>query len=399
MSEAPSGNDAPNPAPADNTPFLRRKPVRVFGALLLVAAIAGTAYWLHSRNLEETDDAFIDTDVTSVAARVAGQVIEVKVDDNRLVKAGDVLAIIDPNDFGAEAARAKAVYEEAKNNAALIRVDAAAKLESARAQLAEANAAKVAAEAGLRSSRADLLAAKANQVQRDRDEKRYLDAGDRSVSQAQVDSAKALAAQGRAITVSFENRTANFEAQLISAEAKVKVAEANLAAAETVAQQIAVADAKAAQSKAARESADLSLSYTKIIAPVSGRVTKRSVRVGQYVRPGQAVLAIVPRSFWVTANFKETQIGRMRPGQPVAISVDAYPDLKLKGHIDSIQSGSGASFSLLPPENATGNYVKVVQRVPVKILFDNLDDATRDLLGVGLSVIPEVNVSETPAAK
>ena len=147
----------------------------------------------------------------------------------------------------------------------------------------------------------------------------------------------------------------------------------------------------AAQSEAAVRQAELSLSYTKVTAPDAGRVTRRVVEQGNYIQPGQSLLAIVPKNIWVVANFKETQLTHMRPGQPVTVEVDAYPQFKFKGHVDSIQNGAGARFSLFPPENATGNYIKVVQRVPVKIVLDDMPE-TELALGPGMSVVPKVRV-------
>jgi membrane fusion protein (multidrug efflux system) len=189
-------------------------------------------------------------------------------------------------------------------------------------------------------------------------------------------------------------------ALLIAARAQLRQAQARLVAAQSAPQRIQQSRAQANVSRADRDKAGaemaqarLELSYTHIYAPTGGFVTKKGIEAGQFVQAGQSILAIVPREVWVTANFKETQLTRMRPGQPVEITVDAYPDMTFHGYVDSIQRGTGARFSLLPPENATGNYVKVVQRVPVKIVFSQPKETAQAFLAPGMSVVPEVNVS------
>ncbi|MGN6506045.1 MAG: HlyD family efflux transporter periplasmic adaptor subunit, partial [Tepidisphaeraceae bacterium] len=188
------------------------------------------------------------------------------------------------------------------------------------------------------------------------------------------------------------------------ADAKVAAAQGVLAAAETAKQQIAAAEAKSryadaqvGKAQAVVDAAMLDVSYTTIKAPAAGRVTRKNIQPGQYVQVGQSLLAVVPQAFWVTANFKETQLTHMRVGQPVEISVDAFPGTTLHGHVQSVQAGTGARFSMLPAENATGNYVKVVQRVPVKIVLDS-QDKTEGLLGLGMSVTPSVRLIDPPAA-
>jgi membrane fusion protein (multidrug efflux system) len=261
----------------------------------------------HSFTHEITDDAFIDVHFVSVAPKIAGRVAVVHVDDNQLVRKGDVLVEIDPRDF----------------------------------------------HVALTQAKANLAKDKATQVQANVNEKR-----------AQVLFAKKV--------ISTQERDTNV-ATLDSSKASVEADEA------------------------AVEQAELNLSYAKITAPVDGYVTKLAVAIGDYLQVGQALMSLVPPRVWVIANFKETQLRSMRPGQPVDISVDAYPSLKLRGHVDSIQAGSGAAFSLLPPENATGNYVKVVQRVPVKIVLDEEQQVQR-VLGPGMSVVPTVGVSDGAGA-
>jgi len=282
--------------------LFRRPGVIVAAAALAIAGVAyGGFAMFHSFTHETTDDAFIDVHIVSVAPKVAGHVAVVRVDDNQLVKKGDVLVEIDPRDFQVALAQAKA----------------------------------------------NLAKDKATQIQADLNEKRALN----------LFSQKVISTQER---------------------------DTNVAAAES-------SRAAVQAGEAAVEQAELNLGYTKITAPFDGYVTKDAVATGDYLQVGQTLMALVPPRVWVIANFKETQLRNMRPGQSASISVDAYPGLKLQGRVDSVQAGSGAAFSLLPPENATGNYVKVVQRVPVKIVLDEQQQMQR-LLGPGMSIVPDVAV-------
>ena len=284
--------------------LFRRPGVIVAAAALAILGISyGALAMFHSFTHEITDDAFIDVHTVSVAPKVAGHAAVVRVDDNQLVKKGDVLAEIDPRDFQVALAQAKA----------------------------------------------NLAKDKATQIQAELNEKRALD----------LFSQKVISSQER------DTNVATAESSRASVQAD----------------------------EAAVEQAELNLGYTKIKAPIDGYVTKEAVAIGDYLQVGQTLMALVPPRVWVIANFKETQLRSMRPGQPATISVDAYPNLKLQGGVDSIQAGSGAAFSLLPPENATGNYVKVVQRVPVKIVLDEQQQMQR-VLGPGMSVVPSVTVSD-----
>jgi membrane fusion protein (multidrug efflux system) len=282
--------------------LFHRPGVIVAAAALAVVGIAYGAFAMfHSFTHETTDDAFVDVHTVSMAPKVAGRVAMVHVDDNQLVKKGDVLVEIDPRDFQVALAQA------------------------------EANLAKD----------------KATQVQTGLNQKRALDL---------------------------------FAQKVISTQER----DTNVATAESSRAAVQADEAAVAQ-------AELNLGYTKITAPIDGFVTNEAVAIGDYLQVGQTLMALVPPRVWVMANFKESQLRDMRPGQPVTVSVDAYPDLKLQGRLDSIQAGSGAAFSLLPPENATGNYVKVVQRVPVKIVLDEQQQVQR-VLGPGMSVVPDVTV-------
>jgi len=389
-----------------------RKPIyrRPAGIILLVvlalAGLAALAYWLYARQFEDTDDAFIDGKVYPVGTKVAGEVAIVRVDDNQLVNAGDVLAQIDARDIQAKLAQARATLdaaradaEAAKTNVDLIRADTAAMLTQAQAGVEVARADVDTAQSQVASAEADVTSAQAEVTRREADDKRYTSLDPRGVSKSQLDASRAAVDAGRAQLVAAEKKVAAARSGVSQARAKVTSAQGVLAAAKTAEQQIAAAEAKSryaqaqvGEAQAQLDAATLDLSYTSIKAPVAGRVTRKNVEAGQYLQVGQTLLAIVPQDFWVTANFKETQLTRMRVGQPVEIHVDTFPDRTFHGRIGSFQAGTGARFSLLPAENATGNYVKVVQRVPVKILFEPGDHSS-DLLGLGMSVVPEVRVT------
>jgi membrane fusion protein (multidrug efflux system) len=392
-----SGEAGPAPNVTVRKPIYRRPVALVILIVLLVGGAVGTGYWLYARQWEDTDDAFIDGNVIPVGTKVAGIVATVQVNDNQAVSAGDVLANIDPRDLQAKLAEARATLEAAQADADAARANVDLTRATTAAALTQGQAGVESAKSQLASAEADVSAAQAESTRREADAKRYTSVDPRGVSQEQLDASRAAAGAARAQLLAAQKRVA-------AAEAQVSEAQGKLAAARTAAQQIAAAQAKArsaearvSQAKADVDAATLDVSYTTIKAPVAGRVTRKSVQPGQYLQVGQTLLAIVPRDLWVTANFKETQLTQMRVGQPVDIHVDAFPDHAFHGHVDSIQAGTGARFSLLPPENATGNYVKVVQRVPVKIVFDgHEDDEVRRMLGLGMSVLPEVHVSENP---
>jgi len=338
-----------------------RKPRRLAAAaiLLLASAAIGSAgaWWWHSRAFETTDNAFITSHVTSVSPQVGGRVLEVLVEDNQKASAGDVLIRLDKAPFRVKADQARANLNEAKE-----------KLQEARSQHQVALAAAD-------QARADAASVEAQAANAATDLKRYKNlVASGAVSQQAHDNAETQA------------RTSS--SALLSARKHLAAAEAQASLAAT---QILTAQAGVEKNSAALDQAMLDLSYTEIKAQVPGRVTKKSVEPGDYVQTGQAVLGLVQDDFWVVANFKETQLRDMRPGQPVSITVDAYPGQEFQGHVDSLQAGTGAAFSLLPPENATGNYVKVVQRVPVKIVFDLLRGDVWHL-AAGMSVIPQVKV-------
>jgi membrane fusion protein (multidrug efflux system) len=390
--------------------------------ILLIAAIVlvggAIVAWRYFAVQETTDDAQIDGHITPISARVGGAVMTVNVNDNETVKAGTVLVEVDPRDYRVALQRAEAEFADAQATLQAARVGvpitatttsgqlstAGATVERAQAGVQVATRSIDAARARLSSAQARLREATANATRtaRDLERMKQLIAKD-EISQQQYDAAVAAADAARAgvdaaraAVVEAEQGVQVAESQRVQATGVLTQAEADLGTARMAPQQVQAskaressAGARVEQAKAAREQARLNLQYTTIVAPTDGVVSKKSVEVGQVVQPGQALLAIVPlEDIWVTANFKETQLRDMRPGQAANISVDAY-GRTYGGYVQSIAAATGARFSLLPPENATGNYVKVVQRVPVKITFDKGQDPNH-LLRPGMSVVVTV---------
>jgi membrane fusion protein (multidrug efflux system) len=339
------------------------------------AVIVGLVYLVNSAAYQSTDDAFIDGHIVPVSAQVAGRVQSVYVDDNQSVSKGHLVVELDPRDFDAAvrqkaaalaSSQAQAVATEAAGQQAIAHV----KTEQATVESDQATAAADAAQSD--KAQSDLK----------RNEELFKT---KVVSPQDVDQFRATAKSARATLTAAEKKVLSDEALVSEAQAEVATYVGLL---QTVNAQIRESDANLASAK-------LNQSYTKVWAPESGWVTQKSVESGAYVQAGQNLFALVPKQVWVTANFKEDQIRQMRPGQPVEVGVDALHGQKFRGHIDSIQAGSGARFSLLPPEDATGNYVKVVQRVPVKIVFDEPLNTENGLpFGPGESVVPTVKVSD-----
>ncbi len=325
----------------------------IIGGIILAALVV--AWWLHARNYESTDDAFIDARTVQISAQVAAAIVEVPVTDNQLVNAGTELVRLDDRDYVAQRDQAQAQVNQARASIENLTAQIAAqeaKVDQANKQVAQAQAALTFARQ--QAERYQQLAK----------------TGSGTVEQAQ-----------------------QYGSNLQQSDAGLAAAQAN---ADATQKQIGVLQAQRdlaygqlAQAHAMLEQAQANLARTIITAPVAGRVTKLTAAKGNYAAVGQALMMFVPREVWVTANFKETQLNLMRPGQPVNIVIDAYSGRTFPGHVDSIQTGSGTAFSLLPAENATGNYVKIVQRVPVKIVFDKPPDV---LLGPGMSVVPTVKV-------
>jgi membrane fusion protein (multidrug efflux system) len=333
----------------------RRRAALVAAAAVAAGAALGGYYWEFVAPYESTDDAFVEADVTPIAPQVAGRVLRVPVSDNQEVPQGAVLFEIDPSDYQTRLDQARAELAAARGKAD----QAVAEISVDRAKVEQERASVAAADAEAKRAEADFH--------------RYNDVGSLAVSASQLDLAGTQARSSAAEVNVALNRQRAEEAQLGLDDADIQTARAEVLS-----------------SEAAVRQAELDLSYTRVVAPVAGFVTHRGVQPGDYVQVGQPQLALVPRQVWIIANFKETQLARMHAGQPVAITVDAYPSLKLSGHVDSVQAGAGARFSLFPPENASGNYVKVVQRVPVKIALDDAEAA--QVLGPGMSVVPEVRV-------
>jgi membrane fusion protein (multidrug efflux system) len=351
-------NEIPLKNPA-GIPRRRRTAATATAALVAVAVLAAAAHWWwRSLAFETTDDAFITGHVSLVSPQVAGRVLTVLVADNQTVAAGDVLVRLDPAVFQAKVEGARADLNEAEQ------------------KLQEAKSSRQVALATADQAMADAASAEAQMTNAATDLARYNNlVGSGAVSRQARDNADTLSRTNAAALQAARKR-------LVAAQAQAALA----------ATQIQTAAAGVEKFRAALEQADLNLSYTEIKAGVSGRVTMKSVEPGDYVQVGQTILDLVEDNLWVVANFKETQLTSMRPGQPVSISVDAYPEHEFNGHVDSVQTGTGAAFSLLPPENATGNYVKVVQRVPVKIVFDQIPNETGMHLATGMSVVPRVRV-------
>ena len=345
-------------APKRGMPVWKKALYAVIGLVVLGGLIAAAvAYWLYARQFETTDDAFIDGYQSQVSAQVAAKVTQLAVVDNQAVKAGQTLLKLDPRD-----------YQVRLDNARAQRAQAVAQLDQAQAELQMRQANVDQAQAQVRVSQANLS-------QQQTDLTRYKSIDPRAVTRQQIDTTSAQTRSASAQVDAAQQAVASAAAQVKSQRAQIEAAAANVQSAD-----VAVA------------TAELNLGYTTVVAPQAGRVTRRSVDIGNYVNPGQALLSVVSDELWVTANFKETQLARMHQGQHVRIQVDACAGKSFDAHIDSFQGGTGSVFSSLPAENATGNYVKVVQRVPVKIVFDGPVNDCR--LALGLSVSPRVSVAQ-----
>jgi membrane fusion protein, multidrug efflux system len=353
--------DAKDQKPA-KTPSLRDRMrehwlLATVGAIVLLAAlIAGLLYWLQVRHYESTDDAFVAARSFSVAAKVGGYVTDIPVTDNQHVNAGDLLAKIDERDY-------RIAIQQA-----------AAQVAISTANIANVEAQIVSQQEQIKQAQAQLEQAQA-QLQ---------------FSQEEFKRAEDLVEKGAGTVQRQQQTRSDLQAQQANTErAKTAVTAAQVGI-KTLQAQLEGARAQLAQSQAQLDQAKLNLQYTSVVAAQSGRVVKLSGAKGTFVTAGQSLMMFVPDEVWIVANYRETQLNDMRPGQPVEIRIDAYPGRKLTGHVESVQPGSGTAFSLLPAENATGNYVKVVQRVPVKIVVDNWP---ADLpVGPGMSVVPWIRV-------
>ena len=376
----------------------------IFAGLVLLTAVF--FLWRYLASYESTDDAQIDGHVNSVSARVSGHVLTLNVQDNQYVEKGTVLVEIDPADYEVAVAQARAEYADAQAQAAaaginvpITNVSTSSQVSGAQAGVNGAQAGIAAAHQQFEAANSQIAQAEANNTKAQNDLLRYkLLIDKQEISQQQYDQAVA-SAQASAATLQAARASADaFAAQIEQAQSKLQQAGADLRTAGTAPQTMRAtraralsAQANADRKKAELDQAELNLLYTKVIAPVSGAVSNRTVEVGQNVQPGQEMMKVIPLDevdIWVTANFKETQLRSIRPGLRAEIAVDANGKT-YKGHVDSTAGASGARFSLLPPENATGNYVKVVQRIPVKIVFDRGEIKEHELRP-GMSVVPKV---------
>ena len=386
----------------------------VFGAAILVLLAVGW-YWLDSRNWENTDDAEIDGHIYPISARVGGQVIKVNFDDGQFVRKGDVLVQIDPTDYKVALDRAQADYQDAtantqaaQANVPIASVGSSSQINTAGADVLAAQAGVSSAQKQMEAAQAQVTEAEANATKLNTDVERYrLLLDKKEIAAQQFDQAVAAATAANATVAARKAALLAAQEQVRIEQQRVLQAKASWNNAQVTPKQVEAIRARAAsafaqqqRSKTALDQAQLNLNYTTIVAPVDGIVGKRSVQVGQNVAPGQDLMAVVPlREIWVTANFKETQLAKMQPGQPATVKVDTYGGRKWQGHVTSIGGATGAKYSLLPPENATGNYVKVVQRIPVRIDFDRADKPdfnNEGLLRPGMSVVPNVKVSARP---
>ncbi|MBD8214129.1 HlyD family secretion protein [Erwinia persicina] len=340
-----------------------KKPLVILAIVIVLMLVVALWFWLTTRNIETTDDAFTEADAVTIAPKASGYVTELRVKDNQRVKKGDLLVVIDPRDTTAQREQAQAQLGLAQ-----------AQLHQAQAQLALA---KVQYPAQKDQALAQLARAQANYMNAQADDKRQRGVDPRATSQRNIDTANAQLRSARA--------------ELANAQAQVEVASQVALQIRQQETNVEARQSQVEQAQAQLNTANLNLSYTEVRAPYDGFVTKRNVQVGTLVQAGSSLFSLVSPDVWIVANFKESQLARMKPGDKVEIGVDAWPDMKLEGHVDSVQMGSGSRFSAFPSENATGNYVKIVQRVPVKIVIDKGLDPNRPL-PIGLSVEPKVTL-------
>jgi membrane fusion protein, multidrug efflux system len=360
----------------------RKPPVRLLiigGVILLVILFFGYRYWQHASTHEDTDDAYTTGNTHQISSRVTGTVEQVLVDDNWHVDAGQLLVKLDPRDYEVALSRSRAQSKQAMAQVSQTK----AGVEQANAELQQRQAQVTQAAAQVLQSQAAFDIAKINY---DRDHSLFqkdlkaIAKQDVDTSKANLDSAQGALNAAKATQVASEAQVEAAKAAVDSANAQLESANANVAA-----------------SEAALRDSELQLSYCRVIAPVSGRIAQKTVQTGNRLTVGQALMAVVEDDVWILANLKETQLERVQIGQPVEIKIDALPHHKFAGRVDSLQPGTGSNFALLPPDNATGNFIKIVQRVPVKILFDpeSIKDV-RDKIVPGLSTEPSIAVTQKP---
>ena len=393
--------------------------VRIGIAVLLVAALVAGVWWWVTRNRESTDDAQVDAGVTPIAARVGGTVASVQIVDNQHVDEGAVLIEIDKRDYEIALERARAELADAEASAAAARAGVpitsttvASTVTTAKGSVDQATSEISAGEQAIEAAKARLATAQARQreavakaAKSAKDVERFKpllakdelaqQQFDASVATAKADEAAAESTAAQVVEAELEVRVA--QSRLVQARAKLQQASAELSEAQTGPEQVkatqaraAAAEARVMQARAVVKQAELNLDYTTVKAPAKGTISKKSVEVGQLIQPGQALMALIPLDrVWITANFKETQVEHIRPGQRVTIRADAYGGKTFNGKVESLAAATGARFSLLPPDNSTGNYVKVVQRIPVRISLDAGQDSEH-VLRPGMSVVPTV---------
>jgi membrane fusion protein (multidrug efflux system) len=417
--------------------FGRRRLVTLLAVLGALVAIGyGIHAWVYSLSHVSTDDAYVEGPVATMSAKVAGHVIELLIEDNKAVKAGELLLRIDPRDYAAKRDQTQAAVAVAAASSLSAKSDAQLSRETTRAQADEARAALEAArvaertmeaavdearakveakQAAVAAMRADVAGSRSafQQSQREKERMRRL-VQDGYVSQREFDQADAAAATAEAAHEAVQRRLSQAEREVQQAEAetagrvlgvaqarqRVTELRATLARVESQRHQVTLkeaevgrAEARLTETKADQAYAELQLQYTEVRSPIDGVVSKKSVELGQMVQVGQPLLAIVPlQDVWVVANFKETQLGKVKPGMSALVHVDTFAGKTFHGIVDSISAGTGARFSLLPPENATGNWVKVVQRVPVKIRLDAKEFGNPHTLRAGMSAVVTINL-------
>ena len=379
---------------------------------MVVVIIVGFAYWLWARNRVSTDDAYVDGHVFVITPRTSGYVSQVHIDDNKFVKKDQPLVSLDSTDYEVALAQAEAQLSDSRSTLASLELGVPLQLaqtaEQVRGAKAELESLRETLEQMLRDEDAvaqevKRLEAQYHLAELDLKRKTVLRKGE-AISQQTMDESET---NHKSVLAQLRNAEAKLESvkkQRSSQASNIELKQAHIALAATGGKEAEIKSrlveaqkAKVRLAESQVKQAELNLSYTKIAAPVDGYVTQKNIEPNQYVTPGQRLLQIVPLqppNVWITANFKETQLTYVRPGQPVSIEVDTYPGVVIRGKVDSIMTGTGSVFSLLPPENATGNFVKVVQRIPVKITIDGSDSTSMPTLRLGMSVIPTIYVGK-----
>lgn len=395
----------------------------ILGVVATIALVAGSCGWRYMSSHESTDDAYVDGNITQISSRIGGTVSQVLIDDNQYVKAGQLLVVLDPRDYDIKIEQAKAALEKNRRqeqadtaDVAVTSSTASAQTDTAASEITHANASIASAKslvantkAALGMEQAKLDSLQAQKQQNETDLKRYANLSQQgAISKQQYDQAKTnydvslaqIAAENQAIQQARAN-VAKAESDLQQSYSDLSKTKATVKTAQAAHEQTNVksfisdvSKATVNQAQADLQNAILQRSYCQIVAPVSGRIGKKATHIGEQVQPGEALFTIIPDQSWLTANFKETQIGRMRPGQAVDVTLDAFPGQHFSGHVDSVAPASGAKFALMPAENATGNFTKIVQRLPVKILFDEKSIAQfKKYIAPGLSAQVTVNLA------